>query len=528
MAERLMDKNRRTLRKQIKHLVLFLTFSLSAVIVCLVIWNRINVHQNENMTDQFLLVDGYFESIDQSAADLSQYVNDLSEGSYRTILDTVSSCRKVTEEMAGMNIMEGRVRKAEDLKALTEAYGRAVEAFYEYVEENKTSAKDFSTMATYSDQYVEILRIHDYIMGERTPVYRAIQQNIRQQRSLWSRRDKIFFVELLFVCAVFIGLAVKRAASLSNSIVKPIDTLTEGAAKIAEGSLEQIHTLDYSAEEKNEIDFLIQVFNQMLDRISKQIEELQETEGIRRELLQQELETLRTKEKLKASELKRLQTQINSHFLFNTLSSITQTAYLENADKTVDLMKTTADFLRYSLDSTDRLVTLGRELEALGNYITLQEQRFGKRLRFYFDLQETCHHAMIPALTLQPVVENAIIHGIGGKKKGGTITVRTFWEKPGSRVCIQIEDDGFGMDEGGLEELRGILEKGEMPSEEIGLSNVLERLRLYYQDQAALSIESKQGRGTKVNILIPDKSLARPQGVPENGGGSDVSCNDCG
>lgn len=507
MGDRLKAAKTTTIRRQIHNLVMFLIVFLSAVIVCVIVWNRLSIYNNERLTDQFLTVDGYFEKINDTQNTLNQYLGTLDEAEYLTLREEISECYEVTLQMREMMVMSGYSREIADLTALTEAYRKAVEELHQYIEDNMDSTQDVARVAVYSQEYETASRIRGYIMQQRTEIYRGIQQNIRQQRGIWNRRDKIFFAELVFVCLVLIGMAVKKAASLANSIVHPVEVLSEGAVKISQGSLEQIHSLEQVGSDQNEISFLTKVFNQMLERIQDQVQRLQETEDIRRNLLEQEVENLKVRERLKTSELKRFQTQINSHFLFNTLSTITQTAYLENADKTVDLMQTTAKFLRYSLESTDRLVTLSRELEALGYYITLQEQRFGKRLRFYFELQESCHQILVPALTLQPLVENAIIHGVGARKDGGLIQIKTAYSETEGQVMVQITDNGEGMEPDQLNRLRDSLKNPEDSGGEIGLVNVLSRLMLYYPGKAQMKIESSKGEGTKVELLIPNEEI---------------------
>ena len=142
----------------------------------------------------------------------------------------------------------------------------------------------------------------------------------------------------------------------------------------------------------------------MVLRIQKQMEEIQENASAKERLKNQELENLRINNRLKSSELKALQMQINPHFLFNTLNMISQTAYMESAEDTAALLGTTARLLRYTLDNTDKAVTLAREIEILGNYVELQEKRFGERISFEFDLDESFHQMVIPTT---PTLEKA-------------------------------------------------------------------------------------------------------------------------
>ena len=173
----------------------------------------------------------------------------------------------------------------------------------------------------------------------------------------------------------------------------------------------------------------------------------------------------------------------------------------EVAVQTAELLQDTAYLLRYTLDMSDRCVTLFQEVEALEKYVGLQEQRFGSRIEFYFDLDESFHDVRVPNLILQPLVENAISHGLGMCTEGGKIRIRTFREK--EKGCLSVSDNGSGMDHETLEALIRSIRQKEVRGNQIGLHNVYHRLMIFFSDNASLTITSRKGEGTEVVIRIP-------------------------
>lgn len=210
---------------------------------------------------------------------------------------------------------------------------------------------------------------------------------------------------------------------------------------------------------------------------------------------------MRISNELKNSELKALQMQINPHFLFNTLNMIAKTAYMETAECTALLLECTASLLRYTLDNSMQPVPLEKELGMLKNYVSIQENRFGERIQFHFQLDKSLNQIQIPRLILQPVLENAITHGVGMKIVGAQIQIQTY-RKDGCCV-LTVFDNGQGMEQEDLEQVRKKMKEKCSGGEQVGLRNIYYRLRYFYGTEADLQIESKVEQGTKVTIIIP-------------------------
>ncbi|MDG0810758.1 sensor histidine kinase [Cohnella rhizosphaerae] len=276
----------------------------------------------------------------------------------------------------------------------------------------------------------------------------------------------------------------------SLSITRPIQKLTQAARELSRGRFD----LKVEVKSNDEISFLAKMFDRMRVNINNLISEIQQKAQLERELQQNKL-------LLQESQLRSLQSQINPHFLFNTLDTLSKKAYLEGSEETSDLLASVAGLLRYNLKRLDRSVTLYDEVKVLSQYMEIQKARFTDRLRFETDIDASCLHVQIPGLTLQPIVENAVIHAVEPSEEGGTLRFRvTDGEE---RVRIEIADDGPGMSE---DKVRQILEERPMEAEGhstgIGFSNVVRRLRLFYGIDDVMDIASGP-EGTTVVLQIP-------------------------
>ena len=211
-----------------------------------------------------------------------------------------------------------------------------------------------------------------------------------------------------------------------------------------------------------------------------------------------ELESL-----LKATELKALQSQVNPHFLFNTLNTIARLALLEGANQTQDLVYALADLLRNNLRDMDCLRTVEEEVKSIQDYLTIQKVRFGDRIRAYIHIDQDFMQAKVPALTLQPIVENAVIHGLERKLEGGQIHLLALKEE--DKIVIQVMDTGVGIAQ---ERIQSIFREEKRKSTHgqttgLGVLNVHKRIQYFFGSEYGLSMESVEGTGTVVSVHLP-------------------------
>lgn len=206
---------------------------------------------------------------------------------------------------------------------------------------------------------------------------------------------------------------------------------------------------------------------------------------------------------LKEAELKALQSQINPHFLFNTLNTISRLALLEGAPKTQEVVFALAELLRGSLRKIGQVATLRDEIAYIRHYLLIQETRFRDRIQVELDIDEGCLDSEIPLLTLQPLVENAIVHGLEPKEDGGHLTVRAV--RQGDEVRIEVVDDGLGMPPEVVEEIIRLEPKrsGRSHLTGLGISNVHKRLQYHFGAEYHWDIQSRLGEGTKITLFLP-------------------------
>jgi two-component system, LytTR family, sensor kinase len=201
-----------------------------------------------------------------------------------------------------------------------------------------------------------------------------------------------------------------------------------------------------------------------------------------------------------------LQNQINPHFLFNTLNSISSLVRFD-PDRARDVIFKLATILRRLLNSSDAFAPLREEFEFIDNYLDIEVVRFGRdKLRVVKDLDPASLDVVVPSMLLQPLIENSIKHGLSPKVEGGSIYLRS--RLTGTRLVIEVEDDGVGMGGAQLEESSSWAGMG------IGMANISERLQVLYGDTARMTIDSHEGKGTLIRIRLPlvESASAVPEG----------------
>jgi ligand-binding sensor protein/two-component sensor histidine kinase len=206
---------------------------------------------------------------------------------------------------------------------------------------------------------------------------------------------------------------------------------------------------------------------------------------------------------LRATELKALQSQINPHFLFNTLNTIARLALLEGASQTQEVVYALSDLLRNNLRDIEVLRTLDQELKSIRDYLTIQQVRFGERIQVAIEVDSQILNMKIPALTLQPLVENSIIHGLENKVEGGKIEITGTIH--GNQMIICVSDTGIGIPE---EIIRSIFQAEKRTQTHgqttgLGIINVHKRIQHYFGSEYGLVLDSKLGAGTTISIRLP-------------------------
>ena len=238
----------------------------------------------------------------------------------------------------------------------------------------------------------------------------------------------------------------------------------------------------------------------MAQHVQRNILNEQEKAKLKHQLLEKENENLRKDELLALSELKLLQNQINPHFLFNTLNMIYKTAYRENAMDTSAMVNRTSMLLRYALDKANKTSDLYSEIESIENYIYIQEKRFHQRIKFILTVEEELPNIQVPGLLIQPLVENAVKHGLKDVIEDGEVIINV--HHLDDHIIISVSDNGIGVETEILE--KGIINDFQIDNDKknLGLYNVIQRIRMFYGNTAQISFNSYPGCGFEVIIKI--------------------------
>lgn len=304
------------------------------------------------------------------------------------------------------------------------------------------------------------------------------------------------------------ALALAFAALFASSIAAPIRRLAEAAERMARGDLD---VEPVAADSRDEVAVLTRGFNSMSASIRDLVEGLKEKAELERLVHERDIERVSMGRALREAQFMNLQDQIRPHFLFNALNTIARSALFEGAPDTERLATSLGKLMRYSLSEGGAFVSLGEELATLREYLSFQAIRFGDRLTWEIRSEAGVESLPVPRFTLQPIVENAVRHGIEPKVAGGKVLVSA--QRRGDRVRLVVADSGMGMERALLERLRasargaaapgGFSAIGAESGPGIGMANLELRLAYRYPGSARLSLASRPGRGTLVRITLP-------------------------
>ena len=290
-------------------------------------------------------------------------------------------------------------------------------------------------------------------------------------------------INLLAIALLMICVSMIITGFISSGLTRPLELLMNTIQKIGNGNVQ----LRAKIVKEDEIGELAQKFNEMLD----QMEELKQKE-------------YQTKQLLNRAEYKALQAQVNPHFLYNTLDTMASIAEIRNCPEVSHMSQSLALIFRYSLNMKDPFSTVENEIAHLKNYIYVMDMRMHDNIQYTFDVDEMTLKSKLPRLSLQPIVENAINHGLRNKRGKKKIGIQIKREQMDLVICI--EDNGIGLDTSAINES---LRKNELDFVEkgnsIGLHNINARLKMLYGNQYGMHLESMLGEGTKVFMILPDR-----------------------
>ena len=336
------------------------------------------------------------------------------------------------------------------------------------------------------DMNIEMLDNNIYIMTE------LVQDNIQyyiyyQTRSIehltqqLNERVHVFTVFCAIMLMLILILVIVLTVMIVRGIIKPIQGLSEVAQRVSEGDFSARAVVDTN----DEVAVLADSVNIMTESIEGFVGKIKEDES-----------------KMRRADLRLLQEQINPHFLYNTLDTIVWLIEGNDSDKAVNMVMSLSEFFRLVLSKGKEYITIQEEEMHIRSYLEIQQVRYRDILEYEIHIDPELYRYQILKLTLQPLVENSLYHGIKYKRAKGSIIVTGKMSE--GRICLKVEDNGVGMNP---EELANLQNEITKPCKDtgkgFGLANVNERIRMNFGAEYGMTIESVSGRGTCVEIVIP-------------------------
>jgi sensor histidine kinase YesM len=480
-----------TIQKKIWTLAGVVIVMMVAIWLTLTFYNQKMQGQYNDILQRYLQMHEVTNASQQTVTALNGYLVAPTE-------ETGSRLQASKERLLAAQSSVFELRNVENEFTLTN-YSNLIESFIETVDRSVAfRSQDESEAAT--AEFTEANRIYIYISETTLSIFNTeLKTYERFYRGIIRQSEELNTLGVWLLSLITV-LLLLFTYLFSLSITKPVHQLTKAADELAKGRFDQPIRVDSN----DEISFLAKTFDHMRGNINKLILEIQQKAQLESELQESKL-------LLQQSQLRNLQSQINPHFLFNTLNTLSKKAYLDGAEETSDLLVSVAGLLRYNLKRLDQAVTLQEEAYVLKQYMEIQKARFSDRLKFHAELDGPSLLYQVPSLTLQPLIENAVIHAIEPKEDGGEVWFRI--QDAGERVRIEIEDNGKGMSEDKRQELLGgSIVPNEGHSTGIGFANVVKRLQLFYGRDDVVEIESTEGLGTKIILELPKVMEAENHG----------------
>jgi two-component system, sensor histidine kinase YesM len=422
------------------------------------------------------------------------------------LLDYLSS--RSSQALAALLIQEQKLRNMlpEDAPLSTDSYQLAErELFFmlsHYLDmmEQAITMKRGRAINEYTRIYEDMEKMNAHLAQRIDTIsLTGIRKQLAAYESVIEAARDLQFYNLLTIVFAFLFSMTWMLFSISK-VTDPMHRLARMADQLAAGNfaVDDIHISSVT-----EVSAVVEAFNNMKNDIHQHINEIQRQKTIEQGYLNEKLRNMKMEQLLKRMELYTMQAQMNPHFLFNTINTGVQLAIIENADKTAAFMENLATFFRHNIRERKLIVPLRHEIEGLYSYFYILEIRFPHTYTFRLDVQEDILDACsVPALILQPLVENSIIHAFKGAGSGGEVVVSV--KKQEQFLFLSVKDNGTGIP-GEIKDslLKRYTWDQEHTSKVMGLENVIQRLYFFYPDnREIITIHSEPRQGTEILIRI--------------------------
>lgn len=475
---------------------LMMTFALMAAlmfVINILLYNGINrsMRKLDEVYATNVSLNELAECLEATHDDVLEYLNTKSSDSLEDYYRNVQTYQDMLGQM-NTRIVDNEMKILEkNIKNMSDTYLD--------IADETIQAKRGRNVEHYKAAYAQECENYQYIQ---TAIYCLNSLQFRNNSDNYQiMMNSLNYMEIIS-SVVVVAVAVVNLLLLMlliRTITEPLQMLAKSANEVAEGNFE-VHLPD--SDNRDEVGVVTHAFVKMVYSIREYIKKTKESMEKEQQMKEREL-LMETH--LKDAQLKYLQAQINPHFLFNSLNAGAQLAMMEDAEKTSVFIEKMADFFRYNVRKSKDICTLMEELEAVDNYVYILNVRFSGDIHFEKKIAAGVEDARLPRMVLQPIVENAVNHGIRDVEWEGHIWLEV--ERQTEHLIIVIRDNGQGMTQ---ERIREVLEgrsgetRVQSDSTGIGMGNVISRLELFFGQKNLVNIYSDgPGRGTEVRITIP-------------------------
>lgn len=454
------------------------------------------------MFKQSLVLESVSESLDSFQKNLEGYLNTKDSDSFVAYLEDYNQLSTLREEL-------GETLSWREEKLLASNIGNILDEVLASASLAIESKRGRNT-PSYIEAFSAVQRYAGYVNDDIARIRALEFSGNLQDYLLLSKRIENLKIVFIAMTGVIVALSMVFIYDFTRRLTDPIEKLSNYAGEISRGnySVELSTTGAY-----READLLTKTLTDMAHSIKNYIGELQDKAEMENRLRFSEIENLKMQNLLKNAEYTALQSQINPHFLFNTLNAGTQLAILEDAEKTGEFMENLAAMFRYNIQSLDNKVSLAEEIDNVRNYCHLMQVRFDDMIRFEFDVEGPVDSVRMPPLILQPLVENGFIHGFKNMEEAGSISVQV--RQFADHIRVMIRDNGHGIPPGKVK----LLNENGFRAEDngtdhtghttgLGLGNVYERLRYFYDREDVLSVRSVEHHFTEMQVKLYLKTEA--------------------
>lgn len=473
----------KTIRSKMMLLSILIWIIMALIWLSMSAFNQKTVEQYNQILQRYLLMNQASQQSQQTLTSLNNYRITPTEANLKRYEDDNNTLFHTKSELSWLRNPDNEMQ-LDNFQNMIESQSEAMDLVVRFQKDNDEDsvAKKFDEASNVS-KYISEMTL-TLISGEQKTYDTFYRKIIKRSNDLF----RMGFWTLALVSLLLLLFSFRFV----NSVTQPILKLTQSARELSRGNFQK----PIEISNNDDMAFLARTLDNMRLNIGNLFDEIQSKAQLEYDLHKHKL-------MLKESELKSLQSQINPHFLFNTLNMLSKEAFLAGADKTSELISSVAGMLRYNLRRMDSRVSLRDEVNVLEEYLAIQKARFEDRMHVVREIDEEALNIEVPILILQPLAENVFIYAIEPSEDGGTLTLRVKNEP--EHVIVQVEDTGQGMSEEQIEKLLSEADSSAYKghSTGIGIRNVLHRLQLFYGVDDIIAIESKLGAGTCITLKLP-------------------------